>query len=232
MAEILKIIIAGGISSLDSTAAWQVMISQPLVNAVVTGLILGDVTTGAVLGTLFQIVWGGSLPVGASAFPDGATAGVIGTGGAILLKKNLPGIDGNAVLLWSLLISLGFGIIGARTVIYMRRMNESLMRRADEFAREGKVASLELLHLVGVVVSFVRGILVTASGLLVLLISGLAVLPKLGSTLSPAFQPVQIVIWSMGISIFCAIFVRKKSRIVPFVLGLVFAACLAWGHLL
>ena len=232
MAEILKVIIAGGVSSLDSTAAWQVMISQPLVNAIVTGLLLGDVTTGAILGTLFQIVWGGSLPVGASAFPDGATAGVIGTGGAILLKKELPGIDGSTVLLWSLLISLGFGIIGARTVMYMRRINESLMRRADEFAKGGKVASLEFLHMGGVAVSFVRGVLVTAAGLFVLLVSGRAVLPKLGTSLSPAFQPVQILIWSMGISIFCVIFVRKKSRIVPFVLGLAFSACLAWGHLL
>ena len=89
------------------------LISRPIVTGLLTGLVLGDVQTGVIMGATLELAFIGSFSVGASIPPDVVTGGILGvafaiTSGAgtetalllglpiatltlILKKKRLPG---------------------------------------------------------------------------------------------------------------------------------------------
>lgn len=56
--------IAGGLLSLDRTAAFQTMVSRPVVTAPVIGYLLGDAGAGLVVGITLELLFIGDLPVG------------------------------------------------------------------------------------------------------------------------------------------------------------------------
>ena len=49
--------LVAGALALDTTAALQVMVSQPLVAGSIAGLVVGDVPLGAAVGATLQLVW-------------------------------------------------------------------------------------------------------------------------------------------------------------------------------
>ena len=61
----LTISAAGGLLSLDRTAAFQTMVSRPIVAGPVTGYLLSNVEAGLVSGMLLELLFIGDLPVGA-----------------------------------------------------------------------------------------------------------------------------------------------------------------------
>ena len=93
MSEVQMIValsLLGGALSVDATAAFQVMLSQPVVAGSIAGIVVGDPVLGLVVGSTLQMVWHGVLPVGAAPFPDGAVAGSVGVGvGAILAASGV-----------------------------------------------------------------------------------------------------------------------------------------------
>ena len=56
--------LAGGVLSLDRTAAFQSMVSRPLVTGPVMGLFLGDVGVGLSVGVLLELIYMADRPVG------------------------------------------------------------------------------------------------------------------------------------------------------------------------
>ena len=107
---ILLLSLVGGALSLDATAAFQMMLSQPLVAASIAGLVVGDATTGLVVGAALQLVWMGVLPVGAAPFPDGAVSGVCGVGASVLLARS--GVPAGLAVACGIGIALVAGAFG------------------------------------------------------------------------------------------------------------------------
>jgi len=68
---IVPILVMGFVAGLDTTAAFQIMIGQPLVACALLGWMMGDPVMGAMVGVVTQLLWMGKLPVGAATFPDG-----------------------------------------------------------------------------------------------------------------------------------------------------------------
>ena len=60
------------------------MASRPIVVAMLTGLVLGDPVTGVIMGSVLELMFIGSFPVGAAVSPDFTSAGAICTAFAIL----------------------------------------------------------------------------------------------------------------------------------------------------
>ena len=60
------------------------MTSRPLVVATLTGLFLGDPVQGVIMGSILELMFIGSFPVGAAVSPDFGSAGAICTAFAIL----------------------------------------------------------------------------------------------------------------------------------------------------
>lgn len=59
------------------------LISRPIVTGLLTGLVLGDVQTGVIMGATLELAFIGSFSVGASIPPDVVTGGILGVAFAI-----------------------------------------------------------------------------------------------------------------------------------------------------
>ncbi|RKY71742.1 MAG: hypothetical protein DRP97_01605 [Candidatus Latescibacterota bacterium] len=146
----------GGLVALDTTAGPQVMISQPIVACPVLGLLLGDLETGLLFGTILELIWIGTVPAGASRFFDSNMAGVAAAGAAIWAMQRC-GIARPSATLLSLAVVLPIGLLGSRMTVGVRKLNGFLIRKADVAAQSGHSFRVSLCHGCGVGFSFVRG---------------------------------------------------------------------------
>ena len=76
--------LAGGVIGLDRTAAGQFMVSQPIVAGPLTGLILGDVMAGLLIGALLELIWVMDVPVGTFVPANQTVAAVAATAIAVI----------------------------------------------------------------------------------------------------------------------------------------------------
>jgi hypothetical protein len=149
----------GGLLAVDATSAGQFMVSRPLVAAVLAGAVAGNIEGGIVVGLLMESLHLAVLPVGAARYPEGgpaavATAGAYAGAGA-----------SNVALLASVLFMLGWGVLGGRSVEWLRRVNA---RTAVPPPGPVHPRRIEVLHLRALGGDFARGVAVTLAGLLVL----------------------------------------------------------------
>ncbi|MCK5329040.1 MAG: PTS sugar transporter subunit IIC [Candidatus Latescibacteria bacterium] len=164
MSETLWIVaLIGGLVALDTTAGPQVMISQPIVACPVLGLLLGDLETGLLFGTVLELIWIGTVPAGASRFFDSNMAAVAAAGAAIWAMQRC-GLPRPTAVLLSLGVVLPIGLLGSRMTVGVRKLNSHLIRRADSAARSGKSFRVSLYHGCGAGFSFVRGAFLSLLG--------------------------------------------------------------------
>lgn len=62
--DTLVVSAAGGLISLDRTAAFQTMVSRPIVASPLIGFFLGDVATSLIVGVVLELLFIGELPLG------------------------------------------------------------------------------------------------------------------------------------------------------------------------
>ncbi len=176
MSETLWIVaLIGGLVALDTTAGPQVMISQPIVAGPVLGLLLGELETGLLVGTMLELIWIGTVPAGASRFFDSNMAAVAATGATIWAMQRC-GIARPSAVLLSLGVVLPIGFLGSRMTVGVRKLNGRLIRKADVAARSGRAFRISLYHGYGAGFSFIRGACLSLLGTVTggLLVSALA----------------------------------------------------------
>ena len=145
----------GGICYLDRTAAFQVMLHRPLVVASVTGAIFGNLTAGAQVGAVLELLYIVRLPVGASIPPDDTGAAIFG-GAAAAAASSSIGLDPGSFTA-ILLLSVGCAELGKYADRLVRRVNGRIahliverMEGGDSLAVEnGLMAGLVLFGLIG-----------------------------------------------------------------------------------
>jgi mannose/fructose/N-acetylgalactosamine-specific phosphotransferase system component IIC len=188
--EVLATALVGGLAALDNTAAFQLMLGQPVLAGSLAGAVAGAPVLGLEVGLTLQLLWSASSPLGASRFPDAPAGGTAGGAVAAFLAAGAgapggggagagTGIDGAPAafaLAWGLLTGLLAAEGGWWTVSRMRRGNVRLIRRADRAASRGDPGALLRLNLAGALVSFARGFLVTLAAVLLGLGAGRLVL--------------------------------------------------------
>ncbi len=144
-------LLAAGVAvfvGLDRTAAFQFMLSRPIVAAPLTGCLLGEPATGVQIGLVIELLWLGRLPIGAAIPPDdtqvavGATALAVGLG-------NWLGVAGLPFTLLAVLASLPIGKIGQVFERLARQRNGLLLHRAETALAEGRLQQIEINHLRG-----------------------------------------------------------------------------------
>jgi PTS system mannose-specific IIC component len=79
---VLPIALLGGLLGLDVVSFPQAMFSRPLVAATLAGALLGQPSSGLLIGVALELVALETLPFGASRYPEWGSAAVVG--GAIL----------------------------------------------------------------------------------------------------------------------------------------------------
>lgn len=154
--EFVRLSVLGGLLGLDGTAVGQFMISRPLVAGWLAGWLAGVPELGVTIGAILELYLLVSFPTGGARFPEGSTAAVV----AVAVATPFGG--GGAVAL-AVAIGLVWGQVGGWSVTVQRRVNGRLVERMMKVGCSG--AGLVRLHLVTVLIDFIRGAVVTAVGI-------------------------------------------------------------------
>ena len=132
------------------------LLSRPIVTGLLTGLVLGDVQTGVIMGATLELAFIGSFSVGASIPPDVVTGGILGVAFAIT-----SGAGTETALL------LGLPIATLTLVlknVYLGLFIPALSHKADAYAEQGDTGGIERMHLLaGFGLSLMLATIVTVS---------------------------------------------------------------------
>ncbi len=168
--DLLLLTLLGGLLALDGTSVGQFMVSRPLVVGVLAGWVMGDPALGLLLGGLLELFLIPALPVGGSEFPEGTPPAIVAV--ATASSGAAPG-----ALALGALFGLLWARLGALSISVLRKANG---RMVPDPSRDGVSRSAMVKgHLAGIFLDFLRGVLLTGTGLLL----G----PWLSRVLSPAW---------------------------------------------
>ncbi|MCG6955289.1 MAG: PTS sugar transporter subunit IIC [Gemmatimonadetes bacterium] len=154
MMEVLRLSLVGGLLALDATSVGQFMISRPLVAGLLAGWVSGDPPLGLLIGALLELYLLVSFPTGGARFPEGATATVVAVATA-------AATDGVGAVPLAVALGLVWGQLGGFTITWLRRLNGRLVPVPDGPHPE----AVTWAHLGAVGLDFLRGVAVTASGI-------------------------------------------------------------------
>ncbi len=162
----LSLIVAllGGIVDLDSTAAVQCMISQPIVAAPLTGLIVGSMlddsssglTLGLMIGLILQLTWIEQLPLGMNVPPDAALASVLSVALGFCAGHEFDYAKREACYTIGLLVSVALGLIGRSLDMFVRRLNTSIDSWVNLQIEDNKFNSIIFGHISGGFITFIK----------------------------------------------------------------------------
>jgi len=135
-----------GFAQWDSRMGGQNMLDRPIVTGPIVGLILGDVTTGIIMGGTLELVWMGIVNIGGATPPDTVTGGILGTAFAIL-----SGLDTATAVA----VALPIAILAQSLGIFARIINATFNHRADSYAENGDWKGIEKILWAGAAVFFI-----------------------------------------------------------------------------
>lgn len=194
------IVLLAVVAGLDRTAAFQVMLSRPLVVAPLAGWILGVPFDGLLVGSVVELLWLGRLPVGAAIPPDD-TQVAVGAVALSVLMGNALGAQGSGFVLLCVLVALPIGKVGQGFDRLARHWNERLVPTAEAAVAQGRLDRAEALHLQGLwhfaLASLATFGTILGGGCLVLWV----LTPVLGSSLVPAAEPLRVILPLVGIAV-------------------------------
>lgn len=127
--------------------------ARPVVSGLVVGLILGDVTTGVILGATIEAIFLGVFTVGAAVAPDYNLAGIIGVSLGIA-----SGYGVETAVALALPVAL-FGQFLMMSIVYPGNLIP--LHLADKYAAQGRTRPIELAFLSGGVLWFLKGFIPT-----------------------------------------------------------------------
>jgi len=210
--KLIAVFLIGGIVGLDTTAAWQMLFSHPLISCPSVGWLFGDLQTGLFMGLILELLWLKDLPVGGARFPEGNIGSLVTTFLAITLKQNTTFPEG-----WIVLVVLIFGVMvaygGSQSIALMRTNNIILIRKADRFADQGKSRKVACMHLLGVLHAFIHGALLTTMSVgmgLVLLPPLLNILP---TNITIPLQNIKLSLLAVGFGVMAYFFLSRRNWI-------------------
>ncbi|MDA1477862.1 PTS mannose/fructose/sorbose/N-acetylgalactosamine transporter subunit IIC [Bacillus changyiensis] len=132
------------------------LLSRPLFTGLLTGLVMGDIKTGIIMGATLELAFIGSFSVGAAIPPDVVTGGILGTAFAI---SSHAGTE-TALLLGLPIATLTLVLKN----IYLGIFLPILSHKADKYAEKANTRGVEAMHLIGGFgLSFLLACIVTIS---------------------------------------------------------------------
>jgi PTS system mannose-specific IIC component len=162
-ADIVILSLLGGLLGLDTVSFPQAMLSRPLVAATLSGALVGDALSGLLVGATLELFAVETLPFGASRYPEWGSAAVIG---GALFAKSTYGFDAGR-LTTTVLAALMLAWVGGWSMVQVRKLNAKWARSRHEAVARGARRTVIGLQVAGLGADLVRGILVTAMGLVV-----------------------------------------------------------------
>lgn len=160
--QIILLLIIAGITGMGSVLD-EAQTHRPLVACTLVGLVLGDVTTGIILGGTLEMMALGWMNVGLAMAPDTAIASVIST---ILVITTQQGI-GEGIA-----IAVPLAAAGQALTIFVRTITVFFVHKADSFAERGNFRGIEIMHISAL---FLQALRVMIPTFIILMISAEAI---------------------------------------------------------
>ncbi len=127
MLQLFGLSFSGALLLLDSTAAFQMLIAQPLFACPILGWIGGNVTLGFELGFWLQLIWLSNMPVGAAIIPEGEMGSIAAAILAIRLVQNFPQLK-HFIIFIVIIYAIFVSYLGAKTVTFIRNKNQQYLQ--------------------------------------------------------------------------------------------------------
>lgn len=162
LADIGIVAIMGGLLGLDVVSFPQAMLSRPIVACTITAGFLGAGLEGLLLGVLVEAFALETLPVGASRYPEWGSSSAVG--GALVASSSA--VTDGAMLL-AVIATLATAWVGGWSMVQLRRLNARWAGRRHDAVAAGDRDVVVGLQVAGMSADLVRGMLMTAAGLIV-----------------------------------------------------------------
>jgi len=155
LADAVRVSILGGLLSLDRTAAFQSMVSRPMVTAPVIGLVMGNIACGLVAGITLELLLSGDLPVGGHVpLHETSIAAAVTAVAAIALEAAAPAGKAALAVAPALLLVLPAAVLYRYADKAARGFNERIALAADRAFERGRAPRLRARNLTGLAVFF------------------------------------------------------------------------------
>jgi mannose/fructose/N-acetylgalactosamine-specific phosphotransferase system component IIC len=151
----------GAIVYLDTTAAFQFMVCQPLIACPIFGMIVGRPEIGIFYGLIFQLLWLRALPVGAARFPEGNLGAVVATALAATIPPDLDGQASWLILTLATIAGLLTAGIGRHLTPAVRYLLKFFAESYEKALLNGKRARGGFVFITAIAVNGAAGALFT-----------------------------------------------------------------------
>lgn len=155
----ILLIVVAAIAGMGSVLD-EAQFHRPLVACTLTGLVLGDMTTGILIGGTLEMLALGWMNAGTAMAPDAALASVVST---ILV------IAGHQSIGAGIALAVPLAAAGQALTIFIRTITVFLQHLADRFALQGSASGIEMCHAAGL---FLQAIRVAVPAAIVALVAG------------------------------------------------------------
>ena len=144
--QIIAVFIVSAVAGMGSVLD-EFQTHRPLIACTLTGLILGDITTGIIIGGTLEMIALGWMNIGAAMAPDAALASVIST---ILV------IAGHQSIGAGIAIAMPLAAAGQVLTILCRTLTVAFQHKADAYAAEGNLRGIDICHMGALVIQALR----------------------------------------------------------------------------
>lgn len=144
--QLILLILVAAIAGMGSVLD-EAQTHRPLIACTLVGLVLGDMTTGIILGGTLELLALGWMNVGAAMAPDAALASVIS---AILV------IVGHQSIGAGIAVAIPIAAAGQVLTIFVRTITVFFQHLADKYAAEGNTRGIEMCHFLGLMLQGIR----------------------------------------------------------------------------
>ena len=152
MIQIILVTLVAFLAGCDSVLDER-MFYRPIVACTLTGLALGDPTTGIIVGGALELLSVGWMNVGAAMAPDAALASTVST--VIVIVGGQSQDEAIAV-------AVPLAIAGQALTIFVRTINVFFAHQADRFAENANMRAIMIMHFIALALQGLRVAVPTA----------------------------------------------------------------------
>ena len=152
--DYLLVAVVAGLAAVERKGFLQAMLARPVVLAPITGLALGDLPGGLLVGAPLELLWLGAVNMGASLPPNEALATVAISAGAVLAGRVLGTGVTPAIAALAIALVGGMATVGRSTDRAIEEWNVRLAARAEALLARGSPRAAVRTNLYGLLLPF------------------------------------------------------------------------------
>ena len=152
MIQIILVTLVAFLAGCDSVLDER-MFYRPIVACTLTGLALGDPTTGIIVGGALELLSVGWMNVGAAMAPDAALASTVSTVIVIIGGQSQDE---------AIAVAVPLAIAGQALTIFVRTINVFFAHQADRFAENANMRAITIMHFIALALQGLRVAVPTA----------------------------------------------------------------------